>query len=49
MVYEVLNILTDCEQKVIRDRYGFGDGKGKTLEEIGSDFGVTKKKYGKLK
>lgn len=44
VVYEVLNILSDREQKVIRDRYGFGDGKEKTLEEIGAELGVTRER-----
>lgn len=43
-VNEVLNTLTDREQKVIRDRFGFDDGKEKTLEEVGADFGVTRER-----
>lgn len=43
-INEVLNILTDREQKVIRDRFGFDDGKEKTLEEVGADFGVTRER-----
>ena len=44
VVNEVLNTLTDREQKVIRDRFGFDDGKEKTLEEVGADFGVTRER-----
>ena len=43
-VNEVLNTLTDREQKVIRDRFGFDYGKEKTLEEVGADFGVTRER-----
>lgn len=43
-VNEVLNTLIDREQKVIRDRFGFDDGKEKTLEEVGADFGVTRER-----
>lgn len=43
-VYKALNTLTDREQKVIRDRFGFDDGKEKTLEEVGADFGVTRER-----
>lgn len=44
IVNEVLKTLTDREQKVIRDRFGFDDGKEKTLEEVGEDFGVTRER-----
>lgn len=43
-VNEALGILTDREQKIIRDRFGFDDGKEKTLEEVGEDFGVTRER-----
>lgn len=44
MVNEVLGTLNDREQKVIRDRFGFDDEKGKTLEEVGMDIGVTRER-----
>lgn len=44
MVSAVLNTLTDREQKVIRDRFGFDNGREKTLEEVGMDFGLTRER-----
>lgn len=41
-VAHVLNALSESEQKIVRDRFGFDDGKGKTLEEVGADFGFTR-------
>jgi RNA polymerase primary sigma factor len=38
---EVLETLTDREEKVLRLRYGLFDGKNHTLEEVGREFGVT--------
>ncbi len=40
----VLKTLTPREEQVIRLRYGFGDGKPKTLEEVGKEFGVTRER-----
>lgn len=40
----VLNTLTPRERDVIRLRYGFEDGKTKTLEEIGARFDVTRER-----
>ena len=36
--------LTDREEKVIRLRYGFDDGKPKTLEEVGQIFNITRER-----
>ena len=41
---EVLETLTDREEKVLRLRYGLYDGKNHTLEEVGRDFGVTRER-----
>lgn len=41
---EVLGTLTDREQKVLRLRYGLDDGKPRTLEEVGREFGVTRER-----
>ncbi|MBR4122543.1 MAG: RNA polymerase sigma factor RpoD, partial [Erysipelotrichaceae bacterium] len=38
---EVLNTLTDREQKVLRLRFGLDDGRARTLEEVGREFNVT--------
>ena len=43
-VNSILKTLTDREQKVIRDRFGFDNGEEKTLEEVGADFGVTRER-----
>ena len=39
---EVLESLTDREQKVLRLRFGLDDGKIRTLEEVGQVFDVTR-------
>ncbi len=41
---EVLHTLTDRERKVIRLRFGMDDGRAKTLEEVGKEFGVTRER-----
>ncbi len=41
---EVLDTLTDREQKVLRMRYGLDDGHAKTLEEVGREFHVTRER-----
>lgn len=41
---EVLNTLTDREQKVLRLRFGLDDGRARTLEEVGKEFNVTRER-----
>ena len=41
---EVLESLTDREQKVLRLRFGLDDGKARTLEEVGKEFHVTRER-----
>lgn len=41
---EVLNTLTDREQKVLRLRFGLEDGKPRTLEQVGKEFDVTRER-----
>ena len=41
---EVLNTLTDREQKVLRLRFGMDDGRPRTLEEVGKEFDVTRER-----
>ena len=41
---EVLATLTDREQKVLRLRFGLDDGRGRTLEEVGKEFNVTRER-----
>ena len=40
----MLKTLTKREAKVIRERFGFGNGEEKTLEEIGQDMNVTRER-----
>ena len=41
---EVLETLTDREQKVLRLRFGLDDGRARTLEEVGKEFNVTRER-----
>jgi RNA polymerase primary sigma factor len=41
---ESLSALTPKEEEVVRMRYGLGDGRVYTLDEIGSRFGVTRER-----
>jgi len=41
---EVLETLTDREEKVLRMRFGLLDGRTRTLEEVGREFGVTRER-----
>ncbi len=41
---EVLSSLTEREEKVLRLRFGLGDGYPRTLEEVGSVFNVTRER-----
>jgi RNA polymerase primary sigma factor len=40
----VLGALTDRERRVIELRYGLHDGRARTLEEVGREFGVTRER-----
>jgi RNA polymerase primary sigma factor len=40
----VLSGLGERERKVVQLRYGFADGRPRTLEEIGRIFGVTRER-----
>ena len=40
----VLNSLTRRERKVLQLRYGLEDGRSRTLEEVGREFGVTRER-----
>jgi len=40
----VLETLNEREQKVLRLRFGLDDGKARTLEEVGREFGVTRER-----
>lgn len=41
---DVLETLTDREEKVLRMRFGLLDGRTRTLEEVGREFGVTRER-----
>jgi len=41
---QVLESLTPREQQVLRLRFGLDDGRGRTLEEVGQVFGVTRER-----
>jgi len=41
---EVLETLTHREEKVLRLRFGLDDGRARTLEEVGQEFGVTRER-----
>ena len=41
---EVIGTLTEREQKVLKLRFGLVDGRGRTLEEVGKEFNVTRER-----
>jgi RNA polymerase primary sigma factor len=43
-IHEILNDLTDKEQRIIEMRYGLHDGINHTLEQVGREFGVTRER-----
>lgn len=43
-IEEVLSGLNDREQRVLRLRFGLDDGRPRTLEEVGREFGVTRER-----
>jgi len=43
-IEEVLDTLNEREQRVLRLRFGLDDGKARTLEEVGREFGVTRER-----
>ena len=43
-IESVLDTLTGREKAVIKLRYGLIDGQGKTLEDVGKEFGVTRER-----
>lgn len=43
-IEEVLDTLNPREQKVLRLRFGLDDGRARTLEEVGREFGVTRER-----
>jgi RNA polymerase primary sigma factor len=43
-VEEALSELSEREQEVVRMRFGLEDGRARTLEEVGKEFGVTRER-----
>ena len=43
-LYAVMKDLTDREERVLKLRYGLEDGRPRTLEEVGKEFGVTRER-----
>lgn len=43
-VKDMLGVLTDREQKILKMRFGLEDGKSHTLEEVGQEFSVTRER-----
>ena len=43
-VQEILDVLTEREQKILKMRFGLEDGKSHTLEEVGQEFSVTRER-----
>lgn len=43
-IHGMLQYLSAREQKIIRMRFGLDDGTGRTLEEVGQEFGVTRER-----
>ncbi|MYD51923.1 MAG: sigma-70 family RNA polymerase sigma factor, partial [Dehalococcoidia bacterium] len=43
-VDDVLYTLSEREARVLQLRFGLEDGRGRTLEEVGRDFGVTRER-----
>ena len=43
-VSEVLDTLTERERKVLQLRFGLEDGRSRTLEGVGMEFGVTRER-----
>lgn len=41
---QVLDTLTEREEKVLRLRFGLDDGRARTLEEVGKEFNVTRER-----
>ena len=43
-VEDVLSTLNDREKRVLQLRFGLEDGRSRTLEEVGREFGVTRER-----
>jgi RNA polymerase sigma factor (sigma-70 family) len=43
-LYKAVNLLTEREREIIAARFGLKDDDNKTLEEVGTEFGITKER-----
>ena len=43
-LFDVMDTLTPREKKVLELRFGLTDGRTRTLEEVGREFGVTRER-----
>lgn len=43
-VQDILDVLSEREQKILKMRFGLEDGKNHTLEEVGQEFSVTRER-----
>ncbi len=43
-LHDILGSLSERERKVLEMRFGLNDGQGRTLEEVGTEFGVTRER-----
>ena len=43
-IQKILGTLTPREERILRKRFGIGEIRGQTLEEIGQEFGVTRER-----
>ena len=43
-IHKVLATLTPREEKILRMRFGLGDDRSRTLEEVGNDFSLTRER-----
>jgi len=41
---DILDSLSERERQVLEMRFGLKDGQGRTLEEVGQEFGVTRER-----
>lgn len=48
VVARVIETLPDRDQEILRRRYGFGNHKPETLEEVGQSFGLTRERIRQL-
>ena len=47
-LFEIMNVLDDRERQIVEDYYGIS-GTPRTLEDIGSDFNLTKERVRQIK